>query len=92
MDNLISKLDKFPHIQYRIELFWGTKECRPYLKSLTVSDRPSRVGFPFEVGMAIYELIDLHDSEYPEYNPVSHSQWSDCDKYNTRHSTRRTMG
>lgn len=77
MNTLISKLDKFPHIQYRIKLFWGTKECRTYLKSLTVADRPGRAGFPFDAGMAIYDILELHDAEYPKFIPAIHTHWDD---------------
>ena len=78
MDALISKLDKFPHIQYRIELLWGSRDCRKYLKSLGVADRPNRKGFPFEAGMAIHSILELHDSEYPEFKPISISKWGDA--------------
>ena len=72
---LIGKLDKFPHIQADLNMFWGKKEGRDYLTSLTVTTRPNRAGFPFDAVMAIDELIDLHDLEYPNLKPLPGSVW-----------------
>lgn len=46
---------------------WGTKECREYLTSLTVTDRRDRKGFPFDITLVIQDLSDLHDAEYPQF-------------------------
>jgi hypothetical protein len=72
---LIAKLDKFPHIQAELDMFWGKKEGRDFLTSLTVSNRPNRAGFPFEAVIAIDDLIDLHDLEYPKFKPLPESAW-----------------
>jgi hypothetical protein len=66
---LIDKLDQFPHIKRRLEFQWGSKECRLYLHSLTIADRPNRRGFPFEIVTTIYDLLELHDDEFPKFIP-----------------------
>ena len=66
---LIDKLEKFPHIQKKLWM-WGTTECRQYLASLTLSNRPNRRGFPFEITLLIDDLIELHDMEYPQFAPA----------------------
>lgn len=74
--NLIEWLDKYPHIQKKLDLYWGYKECRDYLGSLTMSDRPNRQGFPLDTVMVIDELIDLHDSQFPTLKPKTiHNVW-----------------
>ncbi len=72
---LIAQLDKFPHIQRKLYLYWGYKEGRDFLSSLTISDRPNRRGFPFDVVIVINELTDLHDIEYPILKPRSKYVW-----------------
>jgi len=84
---LIERLEKFPHIQHKLRLYWGYKEGRDLLTSLTVTDRPDRQGFPFDAVMAIDALIDLHDSYYPKFKPLSGSVWEN----NFRHQTTRSI-
>jgi len=66
---LAVQFDKFPHIKSKLEWMWGTKECRKYLLSLKISDRP-RNGFPFAILIAIDDLIELHDITYPQWRPI----------------------
>lgn len=73
---LIARLEKFPHIKSKVEFQWGSKECRLYLHSLTVADRPNRQGFPFEIVTTIYDLIQLHDEEFPKFIP-NQGIWDD---------------
>ena len=74
MNELIDKLNNFPHIQRKLWM-WGNRECRQYLESLALSDRPSRKGFPFEIALVIQELVELHDAQYPQFRPPD-SVWS----------------
>lgn len=74
MDDLINKLDKFPHIQRKLWM-WGDRECRKYLESLAITDRPNRKGFPFEITLVIQTLTELHDEQYPQFKPIE-SIWS----------------
>lgn len=67
--SLVSNLKDYPHIQKRLEIIWGTMECRKYLKSLCVIDREDRKGFPFEIIQTFVDLISLHDSAFPQYMP-----------------------
>lgn len=72
---LIDSLSNFPHIQYKLRLYWGYKECRDYLASLPMTTRPKRQGFPLDAIIAIDKLIDLHDLEYPRLKPTSGAMW-----------------
>lgn len=61
-------LDPYPHLKSRLQLYWGTKKCRDFLKNLLLIDG-KRQGFPFEVLMTIDRLIELHDKDYPQFKP-----------------------
>ena len=50
---------RFPHIEERLRLMWGTTESAKYIKDLTVSDRVDRQGFPPEVFKALCSLAAL---------------------------------
>jgi len=69
---LLKALDKYPHIQKRLSILWGMKDCRNYLESMILDDRVGdyRTGFPFDVMMTIEALIDLHDRQYPNCAPT----------------------
>jgi len=47
----------FPHIGRKLISLWGTDVCGLYLKTLIVSDRETRKGFPLDV---IEDLLMLH--------------------------------
>jgi hypothetical protein len=69
----IDQLVDFPHVAARIELMWGTRDCRKYLYSLTVEDfarKPPRRGFPFAALDAVVSLLELHDTIYPQFAPI----------------------
>lgn len=73
MHALLHRLQNFQHVASRIELTWGTRDCREYLYKLTIDDPKQSVirrGFPFEVLDAIVDLIQLHDEFYPTFAPV----------------------
>ncbi|MCB1896275.1 MAG: hypothetical protein H6945_13510 [Zoogloeaceae bacterium] len=68
---------RFPHL-IRIELMWGSVECRQFLSSLLTDDRGEhRTGFPAEHAKTIFSLLMEHDSAFPEcelasIKPASH--------------------
>jgi hypothetical protein len=67
---IIKKLETFPSICQKIEILWGTQTGRDYLDDLCIDDRcevKPRQGFPFLALLAIEELLDLHDSLYPQF-------------------------
>jgi hypothetical protein len=52
---------------------WGTPDCRNYLYSLTLEDLkrvPPRRGFPFAALGAVVELLELHDTFFPQFKPI----------------------
>lgn len=51
---------KFPRIEERLRLLWGSAEGSAYLQELTISDREGRQGFPLEVFRALNALVLLH--------------------------------
>ena len=50
---------RFPHIEERLRLMWGTPEVAPYLQNLTISNRSDRQGFPPEVFRALNALLHM---------------------------------
>ena len=48
---------KFPRIEERLRLLWGSAEGSAYLRELTISDRE---GFPLEVFRSLNALVLLH--------------------------------
>lgn len=71
-------LKDYPHIISKIETYWGTKFCRKFLQELLLTDTP-RNGFPFQIVLAITDLIELHDELYPQLTPKQ-NVWDDADK------------
>jgi hypothetical protein len=66
---ILERLSKYPHVQTRLDIMWGTKECRDYLYQLIVPDRDGRAGFPVEDLDVINDIMRLHDQYYPQYIP-----------------------
>jgi hypothetical protein len=69
---LMGDLSDYPHVQKRITLMWGHKECRTYLSTLLMDTRESesgvlRRGFKFSSAMAIEDLITEHDALFPQW-------------------------
>lgn len=57
----------FPHLR-KIDVMWGTRECRDYLFQLMTDTRGGkRQGFPAEHAMTIMSLLMEHDREFPEF-------------------------
>jgi hypothetical protein len=68
---------KFPNIANKIRVFWGNPEFVSLILELqqdSSSDRP-RVGFPFDVLMALQSLEQLHDIEFPHLKRKIPSFW-----------------
>jgi len=75
MYGLLNQLLQFPHICNRVEVMWGTIDCRKYLYGLAVDDfardpRPNRHGFPLETLSVIMDLLELHDMFYPRFGTI----------------------
>ena len=80
--SLHSKLGSFPHIQRKLDLVWGTEFGRPYLFELLHPERIGRKGFPFDVLLAVQDLLELHDQTFPHFKPRD-ATW-DFDTYRQR--------
>jgi hypothetical protein len=67
---------KFPKIANKIRVFWGNPEFVSLMYELQQdrSDRP-RAGFPFDVLMALQNLEELHDHEFPHLKREIQSFW-----------------
>lgn len=72
MHHLLYRLRAFPHVVNRVEIQWGSRECRDYIFSLTIEDdtRVHRRGFPFDALNTLVELLTLHDYYYPFFVPI----------------------
>lgn len=58
-----------PDVRNRLIDLWGSDECREYLLSLLVAERPDRQGLPQEDFSAILLILTIHDYAYPLLNP-----------------------
>ncbi|MCB1886511.1 MAG: hypothetical protein KDH20_02785 [Rhodocyclaceae bacterium] len=69
---------RFPHL-IRIELLWGSLECRQFLSGLLTDDRGDhRTGFPAEHAKTIFALLMEHDAAFPEFDASqAQSPWHD---------------
>lgn len=72
--------ERFPHLQ-RIDLMWGSSECRKFLLHLLTDTRGgTRQGFPKEHAATIMSLLMEHDRRYPQFeNDLAHHdhRWGD---------------
>ncbi len=70
---------RFPHL-IRIELLWGSLECRRFLSGLLTDDRGDRrTGFPAEHAKTIFSLLMEHDAAFPEFEAVqTQPAWHDA--------------
>jgi hypothetical protein len=69
VSELISLLNKYPHVQQKLTDKWGTQDCKDFLISLLLTERPNRQGFSAEEISIIQELRSSHDKFYPQFNP-----------------------
>lgn len=59
--------ERFPHLR-RIDLIWGSSECRKFLLHLLTDTRGgTRQGFPKEHAGTIMSLLMEHDRRYPQF-------------------------
>jgi hypothetical protein len=61
--------EKYPHLKEKIQLTWGTAECRKIISDTLLSDRPNRAGFPQEDAKTLFNILLTHDQLFPELNP-----------------------
>lgn len=70
-------MNKFPRIGKILSLYWGQPEFGPYMDDLINNSRDGkRNGFPFDVAMALLELQQLHDKQFPQLIPKLRDPWS----------------
>lgn len=55
----------YPDIVERLELFWGEKEFKEYLKVLMLEG--DGIEYTDTIASVIFRLSILHDKEFPEY-------------------------
>lgn len=69
---------RFPHL-VRIELLWGSLECRQFISGLLTDDRGDhREGFPAEHAKTIFALLMEHDAAFPEFDgQATQAAWHD---------------
>lgn len=66
---------QFPRIANRLAAAWRSPvRCEPYLRSLLVSDRPNRRGFPAEVALELGSLCSYYQNVV---HPRPKSVWDD---------------
>jgi len=58
---------RFNHIYKVLELFWGSKDFAEYLKTLVLTERSGREGFPPEIIKELFTLQLAHDKQFPEF-------------------------
>ncbi len=70
---------RFPHL-IRIELLWGSLECRRFLAGLLTDERGEhRSGFPAQHAKTILSLLMEHDETFPEFDTSAGSGiWYDA--------------
>ncbi|WP_222948174.1 hypothetical protein [Thauera sedimentorum] len=70
--------ERFPHLR-KIDLIWGTRECRDYVFRLMTDTRGgTRQGFPREHALTIMSLLMEHDRHFPEFEKEPREfRWGD---------------
>lgn len=58
---------RFPHIGRRLQAKWGRPAFGEYIHELLNDSRAGRQGFPEEVMLALFKLMEVHDKEYPQF-------------------------
>jgi len=58
---------RFPHLR-KIDLMWGSPECRKFIFMLMTDTREgARQGFPKEHAATILSLLMEHDRRFPQF-------------------------
>lgn len=59
-------VDAYPVIAEKIKLFWGHQEFTDLVNDLLHNTRDnSRIGFPMQVTVALFDLQERHDRNFP---------------------------
>jgi hypothetical protein len=59
---------EYPHVGRRIAVSWGRPDFTPYVNDLINNSRDGkRAGFPREVAVALFRLMQEHDVAYPQH-------------------------
>ena len=67
----------FPHIGRQLRVLWGGQDFSEYVNRLLTDTRGgTRQGFPSEVALALFKLIQEHDREFPEHAIEIQDIWS----------------
>jgi hypothetical protein len=66
--------ERFPHLR-KIDLLWGSPECRKFVFMLMTDTRGgTRAGFPREHAATIMSLLLEHDRKFPQFeNEIGHN-------------------
>ena len=68
---------RYAHIARRIQELWGRPALSSYINHLLQDTRGgTRQGFPGDVAMAMFKLMNQHDDEYPQYAIKAGDIWS----------------
>jgi hypothetical protein len=71
---------RFPHLR-RIDLIWGTPECRKYIFGLMTDTRGgTRMGFPKEHAQTVMKLLMEHDRCFPQFEHQIVNLWGEDEK------------
>lgn len=64
----------FSRIALGIELRWGSEELQPYIVGLLQDTREhTRAGFPKHIHDSLMSLIQIHNSDYPQFNKIKNN-------------------
>lgn len=76
---------RFPHIAVQIVESWGKRAFHLYIDTLfNDTKRVKRQGFPEDVAVAIFRLIQQHDEEHPSLMAASKDIWDAHDEHGLR--------
>jgi hypothetical protein len=68
---------RFPHIGRQLLALWGGRDFSVYVNQLMTDTRGgTRQGFPSEVALALFKLIQEHDRAFPEHAIEVQDIWS----------------
>jgi len=59
----------YPHLERKLTVWWGTKECREYLRDILIGDKYGDLKFEFETVLTLQELTYQHDIDFPQFAP-----------------------
>lgn len=69
--------EHFPHVGRRIKAAWGQESFASYMDSLFNDNRGGqRHGFPEQVMVGLFRLVQMHELEYPQFNRPASDIWT----------------